>query len=494
MKFFENKILVLLSAFFIALITFSAGYLLRDIDILPPIYEPNQCGVLATDRAFFEVLEELMENHYTQPEREVLINGAIEGMIEALDDPFSRYFDLEEAEKYQAGFGETYVGIGVTVRYEHNLIVVEDIKREGPAYDVGLRIGDVITHVDGTEVYDLSFYEAVGMIIGDVGTEVVIGIYRNGYEETLYFPIIRQVIENSSVEYQLLEEDGQNIGYIKVTQFGNETYTKFANAINNLENMGIDSMIIDLRDNGGGHLTTVYFMLNEFLVDDGEPIFNTEYYSNGVHYRKAYHASNEERKDYNIVTLINENSASASEVFASAMKEHGGYPLIGVTSYGKGTMQTDKVISATVGDSLHITIGKWTTSDGGWVHYDGGTDGITPDIVVEKTETENAYKVFLLDEDPIMFDSVDPRVANIQVILNMMGYTVRQDGYFDLQTRIAIEDIQTNAGITVTGVIDEATLGEINNALHIFIFDIENDTQLQAAIDYILENPNDPNE
>jgi carboxyl-terminal processing protease len=192
--------------------------------------------------------------------------------------------------------------------------------------------------------------------------------------------------------------------------------------------------------------------------------------------------------------LINENSASASEVFASGMKEHGGYTLVGTTSFGKGTMQTDKLISATVGDQLHITIGKWTTADGGWVHYDGGTDGITPDIIVEQNDYEIAYKTFLLDESPIEFDTVDSRTANVQVILNLMGYDVRTDGYFDTETLSAVEDIQTSNGLTVNGSLDEDTLTIINAALDAYQTDYANDSQLQAALIYLSENPNDPNE
>ena len=301
--------------------------------------------------------------------------------------------------------------------------------------------------------------------------------------------VIRQEIENSSVEYDSYLEEDQLIGYIKVNTFGNQTYDLFSDAVEALEVAGIDSLVIDLRNNGGGHLPTVYYMMDIFLVDNGVPIFSTEYYVNGVLYSRNYAATNTIIKNYNIVTLINENSASASEVFASGMQEHGGYTLVGVTSFGKGTMQTDMDITATLGDELHITIGKWVTSDGTWVHYDGGTDGIIPDIIVERQAIEIAYKVFLLDNDPIVYDTVDERVTNIQVVLNMMGYSVRTDGYFDLETKDAIIDIQTNNGLTINGDINSETLNILNTDLHSYQFDSDNDTQLQAAIDYLKANP-----
>jgi len=214
-KFFENKIVIVITTVVVALFTFGGG-----LAVGVMIYTPEDPEVVVQDEAFYEVLDELINNHYTQPEREDLIEGAINGMVASLDDPFTRYFDYEELAEYQAGFGETYVGIGVTVRFENNLIVIEDVNLEGPAFEAGLRIGDVITHVDGEAIGEDPFYETIGKVIGDEDTEVIIGVYRGGYEQTLYFPIIRRVINNSSVVYEMFEDNGQNVGYIKVTQFG----------------------------------------------------------------------------------------------------------------------------------------------------------------------------------------------------------------------------------------------------------------------------------
>ena len=225
-------------------------------------------------------------------------------------------------------------------------------------------------------------------------------------------------------------------------------------------------------------------MLREFLVNDSVPMFSTESYNNGDVTRDDYYGILSAKKSYDIVTLVNGNSASASEVFASAMQEHSDYTIVGVTTYGKGTMQTDVGLTAMLGDSLHITIGKWFTSDNNWVHYDGGTDGVIPDIVQELNEYERAYKVFVLNDEVIMYDTVDDRVANIQLILEIMGYDVRTDGYYDTATKDAVMEIQTNNSLTVTGNLDSDTLEIINEALNIY----QNDSQLQAAIDYLLGN------
>ena len=442
-----------------------------------------------TDEVFLEVMDELMENHYLQPTREELLEGAVNGMIESLNDPFTTYFDFEEAQSYQQSFGETYVGIGITVRFTNELIVVEAVKGDGPADNAGIRVNDIITEVDGESVIGIPFYETIGMILGDEGTEVTIGVVRNAVDELINLTMTRSVIDSATVVFESFARGDQLIGYIKVTTFGDQTLSLFVNAIADLETAGIDGLIVDLRDNGGGHLSTVVNMLNQFLVDDGNPMFSTEYYLEGELIEDDFFAIRTEPKPYEIVTLVNENSASASEVFASAMQEHGGYTVIGMTTFGKGTMQTDRSITATIGDKLHITIGKWFTSEGNWVHYDGGTDGVTPDIIVEATATERAYKVFLMeDNEVILFDTVDAKIANIQLVLVTMGYTVRTDGYYDNATKLAILEIQNQNGLTETGNIDSETLVIINEALDLYQDDLLNDTQLEVAIDFLLND------
>jgi carboxyl-terminal processing protease len=151
-------------------------------------------------------------------------------------------------------------------------------------------------------------------------------------------------------------------------------------------------------------------------------------------------------------------------------------------------MQTDRSLVSTEADSIHITIGKWLTSDGNWVHFNGGSDGITPDIVVEPTPFELAYKLFLFDGETLEYDQVDSRISNMQLILNIMGYDVREDGYFDMATKTAVMEIQTNNSLTSNGVVDNNLLDILNTALDTYQDSYDNDTQLQAAIDYLLGN------
>jgi len=462
------------AAFVVAMIaSFYSGFLYRGVD-------PVVTGDI--DERILEVMQDLEENHFSQPSEETLVRGAIDGMIASLNDPFTTYFSASDQAEYNQGLEENYVGIGITVSYVNELIVVEQVSTNGPADEAGILVNDIIAFIDGEDIRDNDFYESISKVVGEIGTTVEIGVIRQGVDLPIYFEIERQLIDSPSITYEIIERGDQLIGYIDVNTFGGETAALFSEAIDELDGQNIDGLVIDLRDNGGGYLSAVYAMLDEFLLDNGKPMFSTEYYNNGTYKRDEYFATNTEIKPYDIITLINGNSASASEVFASSMQEHGGYLVIGTTSYGKGTMQTDVPLEAVLGDSIHLTIGKWFTSNEGWVHYDGGTDGVMPDVVVEQDDLMKAYKVFLLESDTIVFDTVNSKLINIQMILNGLGYGVRTDGYFDAETRSALSDIQGDNGLTVTGEINRETLVILNDFLTNYKQDIMHDAQLMEAI------------
>lgn len=442
------------------------------------------------DAVVLDVMNQLMMNHYSQPTEEELYQGMIDGMISSLDDPHTRYFDAEAYQSFQENTGESYIGIGVGVIMVEGLLVVDEVFSESPADEAGIRANDIIAFVDGIDVRNMDLYEIISMIKGEEGTTVLIGIFRPGIADMIPLELTRAVIVNSSIFYTTYEDSGQTIGYIEVKQFGGDTDTKFANAIEALEALGIDSMVVDLRNNGGGQLDTVINMLQEFLVEDQYPMFYTEQYQNGTFYHSDYYGANADYKDYNIITLVNGGSASASEVFASAMQEHGNYTLLGTRTYGKGTMQSYNIaLTSTVNDRLYLSIGKWFTSDGNWVHFDGGSDGIEPDMVVAETVERTAYKMFLFDGETFVYDQVDVRIQNMQYILSAMGYDVRQDGYFDDATEDAIIDVQTSNGMTADGIVTNDVLSVMNDALDAYQDNPDNDPQLMAAIAYLVDHP-----
>lgn len=440
--------------------------------------------VILEEQIFYEVMDLLMLDHYKNPSEALLFEGALQGMIDALDDPFTNYFDAEAAAQYQGGFEETYVGIGVRVQYIDDRVVIEGVINGGAALEEGIMVGDIIRTVDGEEVTGQNLYEIVNKILGEEGTFVTVGVERGGVNNLIEFRLERRVISNPTVEASLVEHNGALYGLISVSTFGNETAELFGNAVSLLEQEDIEGMIIDLRNNGGGRLDTVLSMLREFLVNDGETIFSLEYLTGGNPQRQDLYSYRPSKKPYDIVTLINGGSASASEVFASAMQEHGGYTIIGTKSFGKGTMQTVRPISVTEGDTINITIGKWLTADNNWVHYQGGSDGIEPDILSPLLPVETAWKIFLDEGERIMYDTVAERTSNLQVILQAMGYTVRTDGYYGDDTKLAIEDIQFDNDLDVTGNVDQETIDVINTFLRAYQNDLNNDSQLETALAY----------
>lgn len=452
-----------------------------------------------TDATLLEIIELLESDHYSQPEKDKLLDGMLEGLVGSIDDPYTTYFNYDEYKQYSDTFTESYVGIGVTISSREEYLVVEEVRNDGPADEAGMLPNDLIIQVGDTNIKGMNFYDVRDLIVGEVGSKVTIGIIRSGYQDVIYLEMTRAVIDSPTVQYQVIEHNGKNIGYIEVSTFGDETAKNFSDAIDNLESQGIDGMVVDLRNNGGGHLSAVLYMLQEFLVKDDGYMFSTEHYSDGELIVSEYTASRTSKRDYEIVTLVNGNSASASEVFASSMQEQGNYKVIGETTFGKGTMQTDQYIKSTCtkttlgtldcseADRLHISIGKWFTSDHNWVHFDGGSDGITPDIDVTPSDNELLYKLFLLNDDTLLFDTVESRVVIMQKILVIMGYDVRVDGYFDTATLDAIKDVQTDNDLTNDGIVTNETMSILNGALDTYKDDISNDTQLTEALDYFSE-------
>lgn len=436
---------------------------------------------------FSEIFEHLENNHYKQPSEEDLWMGAINGMIDALDDPYSRYFSQEEYENFQNSMGESFVGIGVTIENINERVVVRKVWSSSPAERAGIRAGDIITHVDGVDYTNDTYYDIVSAVTGEEGSEVEIGVQRTDQNDTLYFTMTRESIDNPTVVVEVFEENNRTIGYIKVNTFGTHTFSLFASYLQMLEDDdNIDGLVIDLRDNGGGYLTTVQNMLNVFLVENDTPMFSIEEYSNNELEIEEYYANNDSQKDYNIVTLINEYSASASEVFAAGMKEHADYPVVGTTSFGKGTMQVTKPLVFGGGDELHTSTGKWKTPNGNWINNDGGDYlGVEPTLSVEQNPYFYTYRIFLTENEELTFDTVSTKTQNAQMILNALGYEVREDGYFDAHTQEVIRTIQAEQGLTVTETINAETANYLSNAILAYFQSYDNDTQLQAAIDVL---------
>lgn len=294
-----------------------------------------------------------------------------DSIMSGLDDPYSVYYTAEEfADLMETNSGE-YVGVGcvVTQDVDMTISVVRPVPGS-PAEEAGIMAEDIIVQVDDMEITDQELTFVVDKIRGEEGTTAYIKVYRPSINDYLEFNVERRVVENVSVYSEILEGD---IGYIQVQQFYENTSEEFITAIEFLESQDVKGIIVDVRDNPGGLLTAVVEMCS-YIMDGG--VVCTTKDKNGLAIEE-YKDTDNHTLDMPMVVLINGNSASASEIFAGAMKDTDKAEIVGTQSYGKGIVQS--VIPLSDGTAIKLTIAKYFTPDGNDIHE----IGVEPDYVVE---------------------------------------------------------------------------------------------------------------
>ena len=300
-----------------------------------------------------------------------LIDGAIKGYISGLNDVYTEYLTKDEMSSFTEDIEGEFVGIGVyiTKDAERNLILVYGTIPDSPAEKAGLKTGDIITSVDGVECNGDDYDTITNSIKGKEGTKVKIGILRDG--EELNFEIERKTVEVKHVTSQVLDN---NIGYIYISSFEGDVSTQFANSYNDLKNQGITSLIIDVRNNGGG-IVDESLDIAEMMTDKGQTLL-IESDKNGE--EEVIKSEKDKTITMPIVLLLNEYSASASEILAGILKEDvDNCTLIGNTTYGKGVIQT--LYPLTDGSGIKITTNEYFTPN----HNKINKIGIEPDIKVD---------------------------------------------------------------------------------------------------------------
>ncbi len=321
--------------------------------------------------ALYETYDAIKENYYKDVKDETLINGAINGMMESLDDKHSVFFDKEEKKEFENELSGTYYGIGAEIKEtSEKEVMINKVFDGSPAEKAGLKQGDIFVSIDGKSTEGKTPTEIAKNLRSKSKDTSTIVVKRDGEEVTI--KVQKDIVDLLSVSSDMLED---NIGYISVNIFGEKTYTQFVDAIENLENKGMKSLIIDLRGNSGGYLSTVTNMISEFV--DSKTVIYQMKTRKGI---TPYTSINNKTKNYKIVVLVDENSASASEIMASAMQEQYHATLVGVTTYGKGTVQEPKDLSN--GTLIKYTIQEWLTSKGNSIN----DKGVKPDVEIELSE------------------------------------------------------------------------------------------------------------
>ena len=369
-KYIKLAILAVVSMIIGSIITIA----IKDFDVAKVNTNKTEVSYSKTKQGFdslYETYDTIMSEYYKDVDSDKLIEGAINGMLESLDDEHTMYFDKKSKEEFDSELSGNYYGIGAQIQLTSDeTIKITKVFDDSPAKKAGLKEEDVFVSVDGTSVKGKSATEVANMLKSDSIKTSTIVVKRNDKELT--FKVTKENITLFSVSSEMLDNNGKNVGYLSVSIFGQKTYSQFKDALTKLEKQDMDSLIIDLRGNTGGYLSTVTNMLEEF-IDKGNVIYQIQS-SSGVKQYKTVKASD---KKYKIVVLIDGGSASASEIMSAAMKEVYGATLVGQTTYGKGTVQTTKDLSN--GSMIKYTIEKWLTPSGKNIDK----EGIKPDYEVE---------------------------------------------------------------------------------------------------------------
>lgn len=320
-----------------------------------------------------KVLEEIIDAYYLEDtDQEDLENGLYKGLFAGIGDPYSVYYTEDEFEELQQSTSGKYSGIGALVSQDMktNVVTVSKVFKDGPADKGGMKNGDIIYKVDDEDVTGKSVDEVVSKMKGEKGTKVKVTVYRQSEENYVDLSITRDEVKVPTVEYKMLDNK-KKIGYIQITEFDEITGEQFSKALTNLKKQGMKKVIFDVRDNPGGSYEIVCEILDEILPE-GTLVFTRDKYGN-----EEKQESDPSCLDMPMVVLQNENSASASEIFAGAIQDFGAGKIIGTQSFGKGIVQ--QIVPLNDGSAIKLTVEKYYTPSGKNIHG----KGITPDVKVE---------------------------------------------------------------------------------------------------------------
>lgn len=323
---------------------------------------------------FITTYNDIMDNYYKDIDKKELLNSAVKGMLESLEDDYSYLIDEDESDSFNIELEGEYEGIGIEiVGLATGEVYINDVFEGSPADRGGLKVGDRIKKIDNVEFTAETVNEISDYIRKGNKSEFIIIVERDSKEKEI--KIKREKVTIKAVTSKTFKKDDKKIGYIYIDIFSNIAYKQFAEELEKLEKENIDSLIIDVRDNTGGHLSTAVNIISLFL-DSKHIIYQTD--TKGK--IEKFYSKGKETKKYPIVILQNSNSASASEMLSAALKEEYGATVIGEKSYGKGTVQ--ELIDLSDDVEYKITTKKWLTPKGNWINE----KGVSVDIEVSLNE------------------------------------------------------------------------------------------------------------
>ncbi|WP_285766035.1 S41 family peptidase [Peribacillus sp. SI8-4] len=418
----------------------------------------------------FSTYDTIKDNYYKDIDEDKLVDGAINGMIKSLDDPYSAYMDKKEASSFHESISSSFEGIGAEIQEQDGHIMVVSPIKGSPAEKAGIKPNDIVLSVDGKSVKGLSSSEAVLKIRGEKGTKVNLSISRAGEPDPIEFTIKRDTIPIETVYAEMLDD---GVAKIQVTSFSEHTVEELKSSLEEMSKKDMKGMVLDLRGNPGGLLDQAIDMASLF-VPNGEVVLQVE---NRSGKKEVYKSNNDGTlKKVPVVVLIDDGSASASEIVAAAVRESAGIPLVGVKSFGKGTVQTAEDFDD--GSNFKYTAAKWLTPDGNWIHK----KGIKPDIKVKLPDY--ASLPYISPDKELKASDSSSEVKAAENMLKEAGHDPGKiDGYFDEKTTNAVKAFQRDQKIKETGIIKDDTTVKLMQVIREKI--LENDTQLKKAVEVV---------
>lgn len=422
----------------------------------------------------YDAYDTLKNDYYQEVDQEKLINGAIDGMMESLDDPYSDYMSQDDAKKFHQSLSSSFEGIGAEIQErDGNIFIVTPLKG-APAEKAGLQPEDKILSVDGKSLQGMSSTEAVSLIRGEKGTDVKLSILRQGAEQPVDVTITRDTIPIETVYGEMLED---GIAKVQITNFSQNTATELVDVLNDLQKQGMKGLILDLRQNPGGLLDQA-IKISSLFVPEGEILFKVEDRKGNV---EEYASENNNNNKMPLVVVIDKGSASASEILAGAVSESADVPLVGEKSFGKGTVQRAEDFSD--GSNMKFTTEKWLTPDGNWIHK----KGIKPDHEVPLPDY--ASLPFIDPEAELKVSVASEQVKAAQKMLKALGFDPgREDGFFDEKTKAAVAAFQKSKKLEESGVLKGSSTIELMNSLRDKIKN--DDPQIKKAVEVLKQEMN----
>ena len=363
---FELWEVMAITLFSSLVMSFCTGYL---------VYK-SSCSQISTGNGddnlaeLYKAYDEIKSNYYSTVDLGALVDAGIKGMFSYLGDPYTTYLDKDQTDNLNNSLSGSYQGIGVkiSVNNEENKMIISEVYDNTPAKSAGLAIGDIIVKVNDNVVADMESGEVTKLIKSS--DEVKLVVNRDGND--LNFTLNTAKLNNPSVDDKIIDGDnGNKIGYLKISKFNETAYEQFYEKLNKIEVDGINSLIIDLRDNTGGYLSAAT-KISEMFLQKGKVIYSLNEQSS----TKTTYDETDDERNYKVYILVNGNSASASEILAAALKDSYGAKLVGTTTYGKGKVQKTSKLSD--GTMYKYTSAKWLTPSGECI--DGV--GLKPDIEI----------------------------------------------------------------------------------------------------------------